>query len=107
MAVPRSYARHARPCRIRPSTREGEQRAWKPRPSAKATLVYDNHDLIYAYGPLDEFCEVLSSRGLREGDLSIPAPHQHCYNQEFDAAERDVLKYWEWRHSPLRSDDDP
>jgi hypothetical protein len=71
-----------------------------------ATLVYDNHDLLYAYGPLDKFRNSLAARGFREGRTVIPFPHSHRYNDVFDDAERDVMRYWEWRRSPLQPEDE-
>lgn len=86
---------------------DGRHHLWLMSLPAKATLVYDNHDLIYAYGPADKYKAVLESRGLRQGNVGIPAPHQHCYNVEFDDAERDLMSFWEWLHFPLQPDDDP
>jgi hypothetical protein len=72
-----------------------------------ATLVYDHHDVIYAYGPLDQYRAVLANRGFRESPVAIPNPHHHRYNEEFDATEGTLLAYWEWRHFPLQPSDAP
>jgi len=55
-----------------------------------ATVVYECHDLIYAYGPLDQFAQTLTDAGFSKGRPSIPAPHAHVYHHEFDPAETNL-----------------
>jgi len=86
---------------------DGRHGLWLMSLPDSATLVYDQHDLIYAYGPLDQYRDVLSQRGFEEGAAAIPAPHQHRYNAEFDASEQELMAYWDWRHFPLKAGDDP
>lgn len=86
---------------------DGRHHVWLISLGDQATLVYDNHNLIYAYGPLDRYIKVLKRAGLDEGETRIPAPHQHCYNAVFDSAEDEVLKLWRWEHYPLAPGDDP
>jgi hypothetical protein len=69
-------------------------------------LVYDNHDLIYSYGNDDEVVALLKARGFDEGNPIIPSPHVHCYNQEFDTKEDDIMKYFEWIEFPLQEQHD-
>jgi hypothetical protein len=87
--------------------RDGRHHLWVTSLSGDGMLVYDNHNLIYAYGPLSEFEVSLETRGLARGPVKIPAPHTHKYNEPFDVAERDVMEYWPWERYPLESDDDP
>ncbi len=61
---------------------------WVTSLPSSALLVYDNHNVIYAYGPLDEFKEVLRASDLTEGQVRFPFPHAHNYNSEFDEDER-------------------
>lgn len=74
--------------------------------SANATLVYDKHNIIYAYGPIDRFEASLRAHGLRQGNVGIPYPHVHSFNDEFDDAEDRVLSHWGWDYSPLQEHDD-
>jgi hypothetical protein len=67
-----------------------------------ATIVYENHDLIYAYGPLDRFERVLRNRGFESGKISIPSPHAHNDHAEFDSAEKAVAGALDWRVTPLQ-----
>jgi len=69
-------------------------------------LVYDNHDLIYSYGQDEEVVAVLKTKGFEEGNPIIPSPHVHCYNQEFDTKEDDIMKYFEWIEFPLQEQHD-
>ena len=46
-------------------------------------------------------------RGLRQGEVSFPAPHSHRYHRAFDGHEERLFSRWEWRHFPLQDDDDP
>jgi hypothetical protein len=71
------------------------------------SIIYDNHDILYAYGPLDEYRKILTSQGFSEGVFQFPAPHHHCYNVEFDQEEARILGYWDWEHFPLQPRDYP
>jgi hypothetical protein len=73
----------------------------------QSTIVYDNHDLLYAYGPLERFSAIAEKRGMSRGDVHIPAPHEHRYNPEFDAAEVNLIEHFEWQEHPLQPGDDP
>lgn len=79
---------------------------WVTSLPASTTLVYDNHNVIYAYGVIEKFKTVLSKRGLRESKVEFPVPHTHNYNPEFDLEEREIIAYWDWRKFPLVEDVD-
>jgi hypothetical protein len=68
---------------------------------SSATIVYDKHDLIYAYGPLDQFIEVLRQHGLDEGEFELPYPHYHNYFPEFDEQERALIQENRWKRTPI------
>jgi len=46
--------------------------------------VYDHHSIIFAYGPLSAFADVLKRWGFVEKDFSIPVPHAHAFRSELD-----------------------
>ncbi|HEY3972738.1 MAG TPA: hypothetical protein VGM18_07025 [Candidatus Sulfotelmatobacter sp.] len=70
-------------------------------------LVYDNHNVIYAYGPLEAFERILTSDGFAKcDDVQFPVPHMHRYNAEFDEQQRQLLKHWDWIKFPLQDSDD-
>jgi hypothetical protein len=82
---------------------DGRHNLWLASVSNSDLLVYDKHNVIYAYGQLPCFEKVLSKRGMEKVDeIHTPSPHIHEYNPEFDEDELDVLHYWEWKQFPLR-----
>lgn len=86
---------------------DGRHHVWLYSATDQATLVYDQHDVIYAYGPLDEFVALLGAEGFTEADaLDFPAPHGHLYHAEFDAMEREIASSDGWEHSPLQDGDE-
>jgi hypothetical protein len=71
-------------------------------------LVYDEHDVIYAYGDLDAYTDVLTGRGFQATDHVGPtSAHSHCYHTQFDDAQTDLLNGdWGWIHTPLRPENE-
>jgi len=70
-------------------------------------LVYDNHNVVYAYGPLDAFEKILLSNGLaRSENVTFPSPHVHSYNPEYDERVGQLLQHWSWIRFPLQDSDD-
>jgi hypothetical protein len=79
---------------------------WIHSPESGATLVWDRHDLVYAYGPLERFRAVLKE-SLQEGNVDGPPyPHVHMYHAEYDDSERELLRHFEWSRSPLLAGDE-
>jgi hypothetical protein len=85
---------------------DGRHHLWIGSTEGDGLLVYDHHDWIWAYGDLAAYTEILNRRGFREGPIEIPVPHSHWYHPEYDAAEEEIAKYWEWSYFPLQPDDD-
>jgi hypothetical protein len=86
---------------------DGRHDIWIASVSDSGQLVYDRHNVIYAYGPLLEFENVLLGRGLANAEfVRFPSPHTHNYHAAFDQDERDVLHFWHWKRSPLRESDE-
>ncbi len=89
---------------------EGDARhaVWIANTAGTGQLIYDQHNLIYAYGPLDTFEATLHKRGFREVDeLTVPAPHMHRYNRgPFTRWEVDLLDRFDWHRTDLRDGDD-
>lgn len=84
---------------------DGRHHLWVASPGF-GTIIYDRHDVLYAYGPLDKLVEVLKANGLKEGKVELPAPHWHGYHPEFDEAQSRVLSRFQWIHSRLHPGDD-
>jgi hypothetical protein len=86
---------------------DGRHDLWIGAPDNSFLLVYDRHNVIYAYGPLDVFEKRLRLRGMKEvADVVFPSPHAHEYNSKFDADEASILEYMSWKFSPLQEGDE-
>jgi len=79
---------------------------WLHSPSDNATIVWDRHDMIHGYGPVDRMATALGTLGFSEEPPSIPSPHEHHYHPENDAAAGALLKDQQWIRSPLRPEDE-
>ncbi|MBC8064428.1 MAG: hypothetical protein H7Y17_06340 [Chlorobia bacterium] len=82
---------------------EGDARhhLWIHSHDSTATLVYDKHDLIYAYGPLDCYLDVLEKNQLMAGQFELPFPHYHNYFPEFDETEKLIIASHEWKRTGI------
>jgi hypothetical protein len=79
---------------------------WGHAPSENGTVVWDRHNLLYAYGPVETFVRELRALGFSSGAPSIPIPHSHSYHPELDVDARDLLASFEWSWSELRPEDE-
>jgi len=86
--------------------RDGRHHLWIGSVYSSELLVYDNHNIIYAYGPLPTYQAVAREFGLGEGELVMPYPHTHHYHAEFDASVPQLLNFTAWTHFPLQEGDD-
>lgn len=89
--------------------RDGRQNLWIRSDSGAAMLVYDRHNLIYAYGHFPEFVPILMRQGLTEvqpESIVVPDPHSHRYHPVFDSDAEWLLDSLEWQRSPLREQDE-
>jgi hypothetical protein len=85
---------------------DGRHDFWLRSPSDNAMVVWDRHNLVHAYGPIDRYSEALTGLRFTEGEPQIPSPHAHEYREEFDADSRALLGAVRWHHTPLRPGDD-
>lgn len=86
---------------------DGRHHLWIHSTPEAATLVYDRHNVIYAYGPLDAFVTVLQTAGYAEADsLPFPTPHAHRYHAAFDEVQTELVALPGWTFSPLRKEDE-
>ncbi len=69
-------------------------------------FIYDQHNVIFAYGQLDNYITILQSEGFKDQEFSFPAPHAHAYNQSNDKFEESILQHWDWDFSPLAEEDE-
>ena len=79
---------------------------WVHTESDDATIVFDRHNLMFAYGPLDTFEHVLLDGGVRPSiPNQLPDPHVHHYHSVWDGSERRILTALDWSYTPLREQD--
>lgn len=87
--------------------RDGRHNLWIASKSGSEMLVYDRHDVIYAYGPLISWSPLLAMRGLHEvPNVRFPSPHSHHYHSSLDPEEDRLLAYWDWHHTALKTSDE-
>jgi len=87
-------------------SKDARHDSWIHSPNANATLVWDRHNLIHAYGPLDCFETALRALGFAEGTVDIPDPHQHNYRVEFDEDAKALMEALDWHRTPLQPQDE-
>lgn len=75
---------------------DGRHNVWVAETEGEGQLIYDQHELLFAYGDLERYEHVLRKLGYEEGELDLPVPHSHAYNSEFDADEDRILAEFEW-----------
>ncbi|AIE88134.1 hypothetical protein [Fimbriimonas ginsengisoli] len=73
--------------------------------SPEPLLFYDQHDLIYAYGPAERYVPLLESQGLTPGVPEMPSPHSHHIRPEFDVVAEELLSGRDWKTGPLLESD--
>jgi hypothetical protein len=85
---------------------DGRHDIWAHSPADSGTVVWDRHNLIYAYGPLDAFERVLTGRGFGAGHADAAFRHAHYYRSDFDGDANALLEAEDWHWSPLRPGDE-
>lgn len=69
-------------------------------------MVWDRHDRLFAYGPVERYASKLQELGFHAGTITPLGPHMHHYRQEFDADAAGVLEALDWSYSPLKPEDE-
>jgi len=85
---------------------DGRFDLWARSHADDATVVWDRHNLIHAYGPLDRYRTVLEDKGFSEGNVPRLDTHVHHYRQELDGYAQAILGEYNWRYTPLRPEDE-
>jgi hypothetical protein len=67
-------------------------------------LIYDQHDLILASGPIDAFVLRLTEAGLSYGSAELPIPHSHHIRPEFDGHLHRLLASRDWKFTGISSE---
>jgi len=86
---------------------DGRHNLWIASESGSEMLIYDRHNVIYGYGPLQQWGRALSKSELnRAADIKFPDPHSHHYHQSMDGEERRLIAHMEWDKTALRDGDE-
>lgn len=86
---------------------DGRHSLWIGSEPGPELLVYEPHNKIYGYGPIEKFSSILSGEGLTlSPEITVPSPHSHHYHQAFDTEEDALMSHWEWLRFPLQESDD-
>jgi hypothetical protein len=84
---------------------DGRADAWVGSMHDEGLIVLDENDLLYAYGPLDEFERMLRDRGFTVEWPLLPSPHVHNFNEELNSEEARLRGWSGWsRVLPLEDD---
>jgi hypothetical protein len=84
---------------------DGRFHLWGHSRASNATVVWDNHNILYAYGPLNDYQRQLNQLGFTMGSAATSEPHTHYYRQECDADAAAFLAAWDWTKKPLQPQD--
>ncbi|MCW5947304.1 MAG: hypothetical protein KIT74_09775 [Fimbriimonadales bacterium] len=85
---------------------DGRHHIWIRSSDAVSALVYDQHNIIYAYGSLDAFERVCTNEGMTEGSVDVPFPHAHAFQEKYDQELAVLLSEWSWERTDLVEDVD-
>jgi hypothetical protein len=85
---------------------DGRHHIWIGSPTGDGLLVYDQHNVIFAYGDLSSYEHVLASRGLSQREFWFPSPHRHAYPSTNVRQEEELLRHFPWQRSPLQEGDE-
>jgi hypothetical protein len=79
---------------------------WSHSSISGGTVVWDRHNLLFAYGPLESYEQALEALGYSHGKAGVKFAHVHFYRSEFDASAESLLNYFEWGRKPLQPEDE-
>jgi hypothetical protein len=85
---------------------DGRFDLWVHSEQDDATVVWDRHNLIHAYGQRECMIETLRALGFDAGEPGIDFAHQHHYRPSQDENARELLAYFPWSYSSLESADE-
>ncbi|OON67426.1 hypothetical protein [Hymenobacter sp. CRA2] len=87
-------------------TTDGRHHLWAGATDKSGLLIYDRHNVIYAYGPLEAYKTALEALSYREQAFGFPVPHAHHFHAENDEQVRRLLAHWDWQWFPLAPSDE-
>jgi hypothetical protein len=85
---------------------DGRHHVWIATPDSSDLLVYDQHNVIFAYGNLDGFQQVLDDATFRNKEFWFPCPHSHSFDPANANVEDELMAYFEWQYFELQPGDE-
>jgi hypothetical protein len=85
---------------------DGRHHIWIGSPQSSDLLVYDQHDVIFAYGNLDGFEALLINHGFTQQQFWFPCPHSHSFDPANVNAEDELMAYFDWVYYELQEGDE-
>jgi hypothetical protein len=85
---------------------DGRHHIWVGSPTNDGLLIYDQHNVLFAYGDLSRYEEILTSRGYSRREFWFPSPHSHSYEPTNDQQEEQLLRHFPWQRTPLQVGDE-
>jgi len=84
---------------------DGRHHFWIASIDRRGLLVYDQHNMIWAYGDLESYTRILAELSFKPGAVDVPFPHAHHFHVENDDYVLQMLDNRDWQHSPLQPGD--
>lgn len=84
---------------------DGRHHIWVGTVDNSGLIVYDQHNVIFGYGPIKQFESTVRDVDYEEKRFEFPVPHCHSFHEENDSYEESIFNYFEWELFPLQSQD--
>jgi hypothetical protein len=86
---------------------DGRHHLWIASTYSNDLIVYDHHNVLYAYGDIEQYIEILEHKNFQKvNEILFPCPHTHNYNRENDITENEIISSNKWMYFPLEKSDD-
>jgi len=85
---------------------DGRHHIWIGSATNEGLIIFDQHNVIFAYGDLTRYEHTLIDYGLSQHEFWFPSPHGHGFPPANVHLEEKVLRHFSWRYSPLQDGDE-
>ena len=85
---------------------DGRHHFWVGSIDGSNMLVYDQHNVIFAYGSIAKYQKILEARGYTKHEFWFPSPHSHSYSPDNADTEDRLLAYFPWQRTELQEGDE-
>lgn len=85
---------------------DGRADLWLRSHATGDMIIFDKHNLLYAYGSIDLKRSELLGCGYAECAIELPFPHTHYFHPSLDDDFDAMLEWFPWQRTPLLPGDD-